>query len=47
MIYNDDYPTCEYTHAKLRVYSDGVLPEEMSAVLNIALTLPRFPGQEG
>ena len=38
MDYNDSYPTCELTHATLRVYSDTMSPEEMATALRVTPT---------
>ena len=35
---NDSYPTCELTHATLRVYSDTMSPEEMATALRVTPT---------
>lgn len=42
--YNDSYPTCEFTHAKLRVYSESMSPEQMAAALQVAPTAVQHKG---
>jgi hypothetical protein len=33
--YRDDYPTCRGTHATLRLFSDHMAPEEITALLRL------------
>ena len=44
MNYNDSYRTCELTHAKLRVYSDEMSPEEMATALRVTPTSVQHKG---
>ena len=43
--YDDDYPTCEQTHAILRIYSGAMLPSEVSERLMLTPTLARTVGE--
>src|SRR6185369_13363926 len=36
--YDDAYPTCAETHSTLRVFSDGLAPDEITKILQIEPT---------
>jgi hypothetical protein len=44
MDYNDSYPTCELTHATVRVYSDTISPEDMASTLRVTPTSMQWKG---
>lgn len=43
--YNNDYPTCERTHAIFRIYPGSTLPSEVSERLSLTPTLARTVGE--
>jgi len=45
MLYNDEYPTCEETHATLRIYYDELNPDDVSSRLRLVPTESQKKGQ--
>lgn len=43
--YNDDYPTCAYTHAWLRIMSENLDPDEVTSFLAIKPTKEQRRGE--
>lgn len=42
--YNEDYPTCEYTHAWLRVMDESLDPNEITEMLSVEPSYVQFKG---
>src|SRR5262249_2630582 len=42
--YDDLYPTCEYTHVTMRLYSDSISPEEMTLMFSCRPTSTQRKG---